>query len=122
MNDTPSPPEKPLQQPEFLIDPEIIVFSSEDAPPPGTVELHSLSGKLANMFSRSKADVSKELDARLQQVRSMLEQADSAAGAFELSEVTVELGFSAEGAIVFVAKAGIQTTIAVKFTRRPKNK
>ena len=34
-----------------------------------------------------------------------------------LDEVTVELGFSADGQIVFVARAGITTTLRVTFRR-----
>lgn len=116
---TPEPSQEPEPLPEFLIDPEVIVFSGQDEPPVGTVQLHSLGEKISDLFGRSKKDVAKELDSRLDQVRSMLEKsAENEAGAFRLSEITVELGFSAEGAIVFVAKAGISTTIAVKFSRR----
>ena len=113
--DSPDPTEA---LPEFLIDPNIVVFSGEDDPPAGTVELQSLGDKISNLFGRRTEDVAKELDGRLDQVRGMLEKADKDAGKFKLSEVTVELGFSAEGAVVFVAKAGIHTTIAVKFTRQ----
>lgn len=115
----PEPPQGPEGLPEFLIDPDVIVFSGQEEPPIGTVQLHSLGGKISDLFGRSKKDVAKELDSRLDQVRSMLERsAETDSGAFRLSEVTVELGFSAEGAIVFVAKAGVSTTIAVKFSRR----
>jgi hypothetical protein len=35
---------------------------------------------------------------------------------YELSEIKFELGFSAEGQLVFVAKAGITTTISATWT------
>ena len=40
------------------------------------------------------------------------------AGPYALEDVTFELGFSAEGKIVFVAQAGITTTISVTFKRQ----
>jgi hypothetical protein len=39
-------------------------------------------------------------------------------GDFELSEVQFQLGFSAQGTIVFIAEAGINATISATFTRK----
>jgi Trypsin-co-occurring domain 1 len=113
-----SPP-TPSPDQALLLDPDFVIFSGEDEPIEGTVELQSLREKISSAFHRPTAEVAEELDTRLDQVRSMVEKVDKDAGDFRLSEVTVELGFSAEGTVVFVAKAGIQTTIAVKFARRP---
>lgn len=39
---------------------------------------------------------------------------------YDLDEITFELGFSGEGKIVFVAKAGVTTSISAKFKRRSR--
>jgi hypothetical protein len=49
-----------------------------------------------------------------------LDGISAAAKGYELDEITFQLGFSAEGRIVFVAKAGVTTTISAKFTRKEK--
>jgi hypothetical protein len=51
-------------------------------------------------------------------MRYLLDQVSAVTKDYELEEVTFELGFSAEGAIVFVAKAGVTTTISAKFQRK----
>ena len=37
---------------------------------------------------------------------------------FKLNEITISLGFSAKGKIAFIAEAGVEASIEVKFSRR----
>ena len=50
-------------------------------------------------------------------LKELVTQLDAQVGAFELSEVTFELGFSAEGQLGFIAKAGATASVSVKFTK-----
>ena len=51
-------------------------------------------------------------------MRYLLEQAEEFTEGYELSEVQFQLGFSAEGIIVFIAQAGVSATISATFKRK----
>jgi hypothetical protein len=104
--------------PEWLTDPDFVVFAGEQPLPPGAAEEHSLGETMGTIFARRSDAVRQDWDRRIGQVRSLLEQMPVDAGDYGLDEVTFALGFSAEGQIVFVAKGGITTTITVTFKRR----
>jgi hypothetical protein len=84
----------------------------------GDVKLHSLKSLGENLFGRKKEQVVADWERIVDQMQSLIDKAALTAKDFDLQEVTFELGFSAEGQIVFVAKAGIQTTIKATFKRR----
>jgi hypothetical protein len=52
------------------------------------------------------------------QIRSLIDGKLPAIENFGLDEINFQLGFSAEEHIVFIAKAGVQTTISAKFKRK----
>jgi hypothetical protein len=101
--------------PEWLNDPEFVVFAGDAPPPPGASEEHSFGDAAGTMFARRRDAVRQDWERRVGQIRSLLEDMPLDAGTYALDEVTFELGFSAEGQIVFVAKGGVTTTIRVTF-------
>jgi len=76
-------------------------------------------GKLRDFFTRSKGEVTAEWDAMVDKLRDMLTKVDVEVGRFRLNEVEFELGFSAEGHLGFIAKAGATASIKVTFARSP---
>lgn len=111
MHESPNPP-------EWLTDPDFVVFDGEQPLPRGAAEEHRLGDTMGTMFARRTSDLRQDWDRRVGQVRALLEHMPLDAGEYTLDQVTFELGFSAEGHIVFVAKGGITTTIGVTFKRR----
>lgn len=99
--------------------PELVVFQGEEQLPEGAVARHGLVDATANLFGRKKEAVHDEWGKVLAQMQFLLDQAVSQSKDFSLDEITFQLGFSAEGHFVFVAKAGVQTTISAKFKRKP---
>lgn len=101
----------------WLDDPNVVVFAGETELPVGAAEQHSIGSWAGTLFGRDRQDVLADWERVLQQMRFLLNTASAAAKGYTLNEITFQLGFSAEGKIVFVAKAGITTTISAKFTR-----
>jgi hypothetical protein len=100
-------------------DPEIIWFAGEERLPEGAIEQHSLSDIAGYIFGRKKEDVEADWTKIVGQISSLISMDVPLIKEFALDEVTFQLGFSAEGHLVFVAKAGVQTTISAKFKRKP---
>ena len=75
------------------------------------------------VFTRPKKEVRADLERVMGQVAFLLDGASSAPKDYDLEEVTIALGFSAKGQIVFIAEAGVSATITVTFrrTRAPGN-
>ena len=79
---------------------------------------HGLTDFVGGLFARSRQDVRENWDRVEQQIRYILEHAEAGAGNFELQEVSFELGISADGQIVLVAKGDVTTTIRPTFKRK----
>jgi hypothetical protein len=104
--------------PSWVNDPELIVFAGEKQLPVGGIEQHSLGEWAGSLFGRTRVEVKADWEKVVNQIRYLLDEVSAATKDYELTEITFELGFSAEGKIVFVAKAGITTTISAKFTHK----
>jgi hypothetical protein len=90
--------------------------TSDGAPGPlGTDEQYS---KVSDFFTRRKEEVEAEIDRTVTQMQDLVQRLYVRIQSFELSEVSFELGFSAEGHIGFIAKAGAHGTVHVTFKRR----
>lgn len=103
---------------QWLSDPDMMVFSGEEELPVGASVQHSLGDVVGNLFGRSRQDIQRDWEKVLDQIQFLLEHVSSVAPNYEMREVSFELGFSAEGQIVFVAKAGVQTTIKATFVKK----
>jgi hypothetical protein len=96
---------------------DVIVFAGERELPVGAIEEHGPQKIFGNLFTRKKGDVREDWKRVVEQIRFLLDGVSAATEDYDLTEITFELGFSAEGQIVFVAKAGVTTTISAKFIR-----
>jgi hypothetical protein len=103
---------------EWLEDPEFLVFAGEAQLPLGASEEHALGGGIGNLLPKRKEEVKADWDRTVDQIRSLLSGVALDAAPYVLDEVTFELGFSAQGKIVFVAQAGVTATIGLTFKRR----
>ncbi len=68
---------------------------------------------------RSVAELTDDWKATLSQVAKVIEQAGPAAvpSGFQLEQIEVSLGVTAEGGLAFIAKAGIQASLKVVLKR-----
>src|ERR1041385_966371 len=91
-------PAKEISPPDWIRDPDVIVFAAERAlPPVGGIVQHSLSEWAGNLFGRSKKEVKEDWEKVVTQMRFLLEEVSAATKEYELNELTFQLGFSAEG-------------------------
>jgi hypothetical protein len=102
-------------------DPEIMLFAGEETLPVGAIRQDSLSQIAGSLFGKKTEDVEAEWQKAIGQISTLINAKLPKIEDFDLDEITFELGFSAEGHLVFVAKAGIKTTISAKFKRKPQN-
>lgn len=100
---------------------ELMIFQGPVAPSaPGTVQLQSLSSLSDKLFGRKVADVQADFDRIADQLTHVLASSFSKVVAgMAIETVEVELGFTAEGQLAFVAKAGLETSITLTFKRVP---
>jgi hypothetical protein len=94
------------------------MFGGSPAPEPGMPEQHTFFDPLARLFGRQVADVKQDFEVRSQQLAQVLEGLRHEVSGFELDEISIELGFSASGHLVFIAEAGINATVSVTYRRR----
>jgi hypothetical protein len=109
---------KKTARPTWLTDPNVIVFAGERELRVGVVEEHGFADAFTDLFPLPKEEVRADWARIVGQIRFLLDGVSAATKDFALDEITFQLGFSAEGKIVFVAKAGITTTIGAKFTHK----
>jgi hypothetical protein len=105
---------------EWLTDPDVIVFASERPLPVGSSEEHSVSDLARGLLGRRQEEVRADWDKVLNQLRFLLDGASGVVKGYELDEVSFELGFSAQGKVVFVASGEVSTTITATFRRSAK--
>jgi hypothetical protein len=100
---------------------DLVMFITDEAAsaPLGTDTQY---GKARDYFTRRKEEVGAEIDRLVAQMQDLVESLSVRMQLFELNEVGFELGFSAEGHLGFIAKAGAQGTVHVTFTRRTSTK
>jgi hypothetical protein len=93
------------------------MFITGDAPRgvPGTDDYYS---KVSDFFTRQKEEVGGEIDRLVTQMQDLVGRLAVRMQLYELREVKFELGFSAEGHLGFIAKAGAHGTVHVTFARR----
>jgi hypothetical protein len=84
-----------------------------------TVSAQIQSGTVERVV-RSLGDVKKDGQVVIGQVADVMRSSDGevAERGFRLSEVEVALGFDARGKLAFIAEAGVEATVTVRFQRR----
>lgn len=100
-----------------LADRRWVLFGGQPAPEPGTAEDHAFFDPLRKLFARDIDEVKTDFQKVADQVDALVGTLRSTAGGFALDEVSVELGFSATGRLVFIAEAGVTATISVTYRR-----
>lgn len=120
MSDSPVLPDN-SQTPDrdWLIDPDIMVFESDEIIPEGGYVQHGFTDNLAGLFGRKKEDVKADWVKVQSQIQFLLDGVAATTKGYELDEIEFELGFGAEGSIVFIAKASVTTSFRATFRRRP---
>jgi hypothetical protein len=83
--------------------------------PPGAEQDY---GKVGDFIRRRREDVAAEWEAIGQQVKTFLERLPTDVERFDLEEVELELGFSAEGHLGFIASTGAQATVRITYRRK----
>ncbi len=85
---------------------------------PGSVELHK--GDSSLRLTRSLEEVSADWQNASRQVLKMVAASETEAtdSGFEISEVTVGLGFNAKGKLGFLAEAGMEASVEITLKRR----
>jgi hypothetical protein len=99
-----------------LDDKQTVYFLSEAITlQPGETELHKQNDRL---LGRSLEDVKEDWKKVSEQVSEMIEhtKAQQPKG-FALETVSVSLGFSAKGRLVFIAEAGVEASVEMVFKR-----
>lgn len=109
---------KTTSRPAWLSDADMIVFAGDRELPVGAIEQHGLRDVFGNLFTRTKEEVRADWEQVVGQIRFLLDGVSAVTKDYQLEEITFQLGFSAEGKIVFVAKAGVNTTVSAKFVRK----
>lgn len=96
-----------------------VLFISGTGLEAGEVEIHK---GVAEKLVRSLADVKEDWRLVVNQVAEIFGTGtDQVANrGYRLSEVEVSLGFDARGRLAFIAEAGVEATISVKFERVEK--
>jgi hypothetical protein len=108
---------EPTVETADLADPHWVVFGGQPSPEPGMAADHALFDPVRKLFTRNVEDVRTDFVKVSDQVDKLVNALQKKAGAYALEEVTVELGFSASGRLVFVAEAGVTATISVTYRR-----
>jgi len=102
-----------------LEDDQVVLFQRGNTPlQPGEVQLHGLKEFASRLFGRSIKDVKTDWEKVSKQVAEMISSTvTQAPKGFSLDEVTISLGFSAQGKLVFIAEAGVEASVEIKFKR-----
>jgi hypothetical protein len=96
--------------------PNIVVFFVGEKPL-GPGEFRGHAGTMSNFVLEKIENLRNDWRKIATQVEQMLEPASQRQGAFAIDEVEFALGFSAEGGLHFVAKAGLEAGIKVIWKR-----
>lgn len=104
---------------EWTADPEVVLLGTGPTYVVGTSEDHSLGTAAFGVVHKPLAELRADWRKILTQMRALVDESREVADDFRLDEVAFELGFSAEGKLVFVASAELSIAITATFRRRP---
>jgi hypothetical protein len=79
---------------------------------------HGAFDPLRKLFAREIEDVRADFARVSEQLGTLVSALPSSVSGFEVDELSIELGFSASGKLVFIAEAGVEATVSVIFRRR----
>jgi hypothetical protein len=99
-------------------DPQWVVFGGKPTPDPGVAAEHAAFDALRKLFARDIDDVRADFARVSAQLQALVQALPDRVADFEVHELSIELGFSATGKLVFIAEAGVEATVGVTFRRR----
>jgi|SRR5580698_6437224 hypothetical protein len=108
---------EPSEPPQFE-DPEWVVFGGEPARRPGIPEDHGVADAFRGLFARRVSDIEQDWGKISLQIQRILSSTQELGKGYYLDTVEVQLGFSAEGQLCFIAKAGLTASVTATFTRK----
>ena len=93
-----------------------VFFITRARPAVGEVELHSVGDDLLARSLEHVKDDWRIVSGQVLEMVSATNETTTKAG-YKLDEVSIGLGFNAKGKLAFIAEAGIQASVTVKFKR-----
>ena len=95
-----------------------VLFISASHPEPGNAMLHAGVG--GKVVSRTLEAVTDDWRLVVGQVETMIAATtqETPKSGYELNEVNVSLGFSADGKLAFIAQVGVEATVSLTFKRK----
>jgi hypothetical protein len=106
-----------MGRPDWLSSDEWIVFISDSQLAPGETEEHAAGAWWQGLRARPKQDMEKDLARIGRQIEDLIKVVPQEPQGFRLTELSFQLAISAEGQLAFIAKAGVNASIAIKFSR-----
>jgi hypothetical protein len=94
-----------------------VLFGGNPAPTPGGATEHGWFNRDDKLLARRIDEVEADLERVSDQLTRLLVRLPHQQAGFDLDEVTVSLGFSAQGRVVFIAEAGIEASLQFTFKR-----
>jgi hypothetical protein len=83
--------------------------------PPGAEVPH---GHFADFFTKSRREVEHDWLRVTTQLQDVLAKVTVVSDDFALEEIQVDLGFTAEGQLAFLAKAAVESSVSMTFKRK----
>jgi hypothetical protein len=96
------------------------IFFITNSSLPRNVGFRENSGNGSNALTRKASEVKEDWNNMMNQLNDIMANSEKAAGAgrYEMDEIAVKLAFTAKGRLAFIAEAGVEASIEVKFKRK----
>ena len=103
---------------DLFHDPAWVIFGGRPQPEPGRAEEHGIFDPLARLVGRRVEDVQVDFQQTSEQLAQVVGALRSSVEGYEIDDITLSLGFSATGRLVFIAEAGIEATVSVTYKKK----
>jgi hypothetical protein len=97
-----------------------IFFITDQVRPRNSVGFQEHSDKGGNALSKKASEVKEDWNIMMAQLSDIMSNTEKTteSSRYQMDEITVKLGFTAKGKIAFIAEAGVEASIEVKFKRK----
>ena len=104
------------QKTNTIANQEMYFISSSSLTQPGFVD-HKQTG---SALVKKAEEIKEDWDVVITQLNFIISETEknTVKNGFEMDEVTISLGFTAKGKIAFIAEAGVEASIEVKFKKK----
>ena len=104
--------------PEWVASDQWLIFISDRPFTPGQVEQHGLREWWSDLRGKRLDDAKADFRRVFGQIEQIVKDLPSPVRGYGVEELEIGLAFTAEGQLAFIAKAGIEATVKVKFKHR----